>query len=206
LKYREISTKKYLNMAGLGKVFKNKFSLEEAKKIICLVSNEKDREKLGDLIDKFDLHVTASSSDFDKLLKTFNVALVLLCSQDERSQVCKRLTDIRKIHPCAFIVIADKIICNDADSRMEVAHSGANMVTELENNELQKAINMVAQLGEERGPFECPYCHVKGLTQHDLWIHCPLYHINVSNDTKLRSSKCPVCSKNVVRSPMMVRC
>ena len=186
-------------MAGLERDAKGDF--------ICLVSTERDKENLGDLIGKFDSHVTTSPSDFDKLVgKRKNITLVLLSSsQDEMSTVCKRLSHIRKKHPCVFIVIADKIICNDADSRMEVVHHGANMITELGNKELHKAVDMVAQLGSEKGPYECPYCHAKGFTQHDLWLHCPLYHINVSNDTVLKSRKCPVCSKVVGRTPMMVR-
>ena len=173
---------------------------------ICLLSTDKEKDKLDDVISKFDSHVTTSPSDFDKLVEKYkNTTLVLLSSQDEVSTVCKRLSHIRKKHPCAFIVVADKIICNDAESRMEVVYHGANMVTELGNKELHKAVNMVAELRREKGPYECPYCHAKGFTQHDLWLHCPLYHINVSNDTPLKSRKCPVCSKVVGQTPMMVR-
>ena len=189
-------------MAGLVRIFKDK---DANRNFICLVSNEKDTQNLGDLLGKFDSHVTTSSSDFDKLVeKQNNITLVLLCSQDDMSTVCKRLSYIREKHPCAFIVVADKTICNDADSRIQVVECGANMVTELDNNELLKAMDMVAQLGREKGPFECPYCHAKGFTQHDLWLHCPLYHINVSNDTVLKSAKCPICS-HVSQAPMMVR-
>ena len=186
-------------MAGLVKDGSKRY-------FICLLSSEKDKENLGDLIDKFDSHVTSSPSDFDKLVeKHKNITLVLLSSQDEMSTVCKRLGHIRKKHPCAFIVVAHKIICNNADSRMEVIHHGANMITELENKDLHKAVSMVAQLRREKGPYECPYCYAKGFTQHDLWLHCPLYHINVSNDTVLKSRKCPMCSKDIERTPMMVR-
>ena len=181
--------------------------LKDSKRnFVCLVSNEKDKEKLGDVIDKVNTHLTTLSSDFYKLVeKHKNITLVLLCSQDERTTVCKHLSYIRKKHPCAFIVVADKTICNDAYSRMEVVDYGANMVTELGNKELHKAINMVTQLGREKGTYECPYCHAKGFTKQDLWLHCPLYHINVSNDTPLKSRRCPVCSKDVSRTPMMVR-
>lgn len=194
-------------MAGLTKRFKGGCSLKDTKrKFLCLASNERDTEKLSDVLDNFDSQVTTSSSDFDKLLGKgkYNIAIVLLCSRDERSTVCKRLSDVRKKHPCAFIIVADNTICNDADSRMELVYCGANMITELENNELHKAINMVAQLGSEVGPYKCPYCHAEGFTQHDLWLHCPLYHISVSNQSSLKSNKCPVCLQVVSRTPMMV--
>lgn len=184
-------------MAGLVK---------NVRDFICLLSIDKDEDKLGDVISKFDSHVTTSVSDFDKLVeKHKNTAIVLLSSHDEMPTVCKRLSHIRKKHPCAFILVADKTICNNAESRMKVVDYGANMVTELGNKELHKAVNMVAELRRERGPYECPYCHAKGFTQHDLWLHCPLYHINVSNDTALKSRKCPVCSNDVRQTPMMVR-
>ena len=178
---------------------------KDTRDFICLLSTDKDKDNLGDVMSKFDSHVTTSSSDFDKLVeKRKNTAIALLSSHDEMSIVCKRLSHIRKKHPCAFIVVADKIICNDAESRMEVVYHGANMATELGNKELDKAVNMIAELRREKGPYPCPYCHAKGFTQHDLWLHCPLYHINVSNDTALKSRKCPVCSKDVGRNPMMV--
>lgn len=189
-------------MAGLVKGFKDGFK-DTKRKFICLISNEKDIERLGDIIDKFDSHVTTSSADFDKLLGKHNIEVVLLCAKDDRTAVCKRLSYVRKKHPCAFIIVADNAICNDADSRLEVVSCGANMVTELENNELHKAVSMVAELQRETGQYECPYCHAKGFTQHDLWLHCPLYHINVSNDS-VRIQKCPVCSHDVSRTPMMV--
>ena len=179
---------------------------DSKRNFVCFVSNEKDKEKLGDVINQFNTHLTTLSSDFYKLVeKNKDISLALLCSQDDRRTVCKHLSYIRRKHPCAFILVADKTICNDAHSRIEVVYRGANMVTELGNKELHKAINMVAQLGREEGTYECPYCHAKGFTKHDLWLHCPLYHINVSNNTPLKSQRCPVCSKDVPRTPMMVR-
>ena len=190
-------------MAGLVKGFKDGFK-DTKRKFICLISNEKDKEKLSDVIDKFDSHVTISSSEFDELLRKHNIEIVLLCAKDERSTYCKRLSHVRKKHPCAFIIVADSAICNDADSRMKMVSCGANMVTELENSELHRAVSTVAQLRREAGPYECPYCHAKGFTQQDLWLHCPLYHISVSNHSIMIPRKCPVCLCDVSRTPMMV--
>ena len=110
-----------------------------------------------------------------------------------------------KKHPCAFIIVAHSRTCNNAAARMEVVWDGANMITELDNVELLQALDMVSQLGRDVGPYVCPYCRTKNFTQKDLWIHCPLYHINVPNSIQQHKDNCcPICM-NIQPLPMMVR-
>ena len=193
-------------MAGLLKGFKTAKDKKTKRHLIALLLSEHDIEKTGLPQLKLDLmfvsHVTTSPSTFTSLVDKHDAACILIGVQSADN---KHISYARKKHPCAFIIITHSRTCNNATARMEAVRDGANMITELDNADLQQALEMVSQLGKDVGPYVCPYCHTRDFTQKDLWIHCPLYHINVPNSVQRhRDNCCPICM-NIQSLPMMVR-
>jgi len=193
-------------MAGLLKGFKTKKDTKTKKHLVALLLSEQDIQKIGTTQEKLDslfvVHVTTSPSDFTSLVDKHDAACILIGVQSADN---KYISYARKKHPCAFIIVAHRRTCNNAAARMEAVKDGANMITELTNVELVQALDMVSQLGRDVGPYVCPYCHAKKFTEKDLWIHCPLYHINVPNSVqKHKDNCCPICM-NIQSLPMMVR-
>lgn len=193
-------------MAGIMKGFKSVMDKKAKKHLIALLLAEQDIEKIGIAPEKFDSmflsHVATSPSTFTSLVDKYDPACILVGIQ---SAVNKHISYARKKHPCAFIIVTHSRTCNDAAARLEAVRDGANMITELDCADLRQALDMVSGLGRDAGPYVCPYCHSKGFTQKDLWIHCPLYHINVPNNVqKQKNNCCPICM-NIQSLPMMVR-
>jgi len=194
-------------MAGLLTGLKTAATLDmkTKKRLIALLLSEQDVQKIGKMQEKLDslfvVRVTTSPSDFTSLVDKHGAACILIGVQSADN---KHISYARKKHPCAFIIVAHSRICNDAAARMVAVKDGANMITELDNAELLKALDMVSQLGRDIGSYVCPYCYAEDLTQKDLWTHCPLYHINVPNRVQKRSINCcPICMK-YQSLPMMV--
>ena len=72
--------------------------------------------------------------------------------------------------------------------------SGANMVTN-ESHSMRKLLNVIGQRGYHgEGPYTCPYCKMKELTEDELYYHIPLYHANQSAPENIL---CPICEKKL---------
>ena len=52
--------------------------------------------------------------------------------------------------------------------------------------------------------YRCPYCGLDGLSEREMWFHCPAFHINCPNDEEsTHRQQCPIC-REVPRDPMQV--
>ena len=75
-----------------------------------------------------------------------------------------------------------------------VSHDVQSLVHTLESS--------VLSIGRSGGRYSCPYCPATGLTERDLWYHCPAYHINITNEA-VSDTHCPICETRT-RIPMQV--
>ncbi|ETO37026.1 hypothetical protein RFI_00035 [Reticulomyxa filosa] len=83
--------------------------------------------------------------------------------------------------------------------RQECTQLGVNMVT-FDSRAFVHACRLIAstikQIAQSQehseATYACPYpkCFIKGLSAHNLWEHCPLYHIGIPNKVKV---DCPIC-------------
>lgn len=77
---------------------------------------------------------------------------------------------------------------NSALYRYNCFECGVSMVTEC-MDDLVRVCSLV--LSKRTGKYTCPFCLLDGLSEDQLWVHCPLYHINEINVTRT----CPICAK-----------
>jgi len=111
--------------------------------------------------------------------------------------------------PRSFLTLLSQTVSSSASLRYDLCHEGANMVTGDPSAlcavyarvlkcvvDSQSVAAKVGRLGHSKQKllFRCPYCGLDGLSATALWIHCPLYHINVPNRST-RNIPCPVCKR-----------
>mmetsp|Transcript_11932 Transcript_11932/g.26356 ORF Transcript_11932/g.26356 Transcript_11932/m.26356 type:complete len:342 (+) Transcript_11932:69-1094(+) len=80
-----------------------------------------------------------------------------------------------------------------ADSAASLRHSafveGANMVSG-DGSAVETVFRQILGMSR-RGTLVCPFCDRQGLTEDDLWKHCPLFHVYQPN----RTMQCPCCQE-----------
>jgi hypothetical protein len=58
--------------------------------------------------------------------------------------------------------------------------------------DLISVLTQIAGIGQTPGPYECPSCHMGQLSENDLHLHFPMYHVNERNVFM----RCPICSES----------
>jgi ADP-ribose pyrophosphatase YjhB (NUDIX family) len=97
---------------------------------------------------------------------------------------------LRNKCPFAFMVVWDSGAAQDPNKRLCFFDIGVNMVTQ-DYREIFKVMRKaVLGAGKRGGTMHCPFCRMPGLTELELWHHCPAFHIN-SAVTRLQ---CPFLS------------
>ena len=82
--------------------------------------------------------------------------------------------------------------------------AGANMVSYDAESILKTLDLAVMSTGRAGGRYTCPYCDTTGLSERDMWYHCPAYHINFPNERgQDKSEECPICRERL-RGPLQV--
>lgn len=110
---------------------------------------------------------------------------------------------VRRSFPLAFVAIFDPSSSEDPCFRLKCFDAGANMVSHDVQSLLHTLETCVLSIGRSGGRYACPYCPATGLTERDLYYHCPAFHINIMNEN-IADSFCPICEVRI-RSPMQVQ-
>ena len=100
------------------------------------------------------------------------------------------LTKVKDLSQTTFGVILSFTAARKAAIRQKAFDKGANMVTS-DLHSLRDVLQKISQVTGQ-GSYTCPWCGMKDLTEDDLWVHGPLYHIAVPNN----SLHCPICRKD----------
>lgn len=79
--------------------------------------------------------------------------------------------------------------------------AGANMVAHDYHSLKSTLSSVVLPLGSGGGEYECPCCQFHSLTEDELWLHMPAYHINWPN--QVGGVVCPIC-RDLIRKPILV--
>jgi len=131
-------------------------------------------------------------------LKTTNFTVVIAAlgtNKEKKDHWEELIKEIRYKDKKTFIVIFSYTASNTPKLRYDCFAAEVNMVTDC----LQSLKKVLAQINKTLiypGKLTCPYCNFSSLTEDGLWIHLPLYHVNVSNSIKI--SSCPLCLKKPV--------
>lgn len=103
-------------------------------------------------------------------------------------------------HPGVFTILYSHTISLNAVQRLKVVDDhGVHMVSH-RGSEVRTALERAAMVHTPAAPapkgtqlYACPVCHRDGLTQHALWLHMPMFHVNVK---KTAPAKCPICDSH----------
>jgi 8-oxo-dGTP pyrophosphatase MutT (NUDIX family) len=77
-----------------------------------------------------------------------------------------------------------------------VAHDVNSLV-----HTLSRAVILLSQ-DRNRRRYTCPYCHLSGLTEFEMWNHIPVYHVNWPASSHVQET-CPICDQHY-RCPLQV--
>lgn len=132
---------------------------------------------------------------FRVYLLTINIGLWPSCTAS--------LHWVHRSFPMTFVAVFDPSSSEDPCFRMKCFDSGANMVSHDVHSLVHTLETSVLSIGRSGGRYSCPYCPATGLTERDLWYHCPAYHINVTNES-VSDTHCPICETRT-RIPMQVK-
>ncbi len=114
------------------------------------------------------------------------------------------LSWVKQIDPRIFVLVWSRTATRDARMRLELADRGANMVSDV-LSDLERAVRDIAKIKRSRpvcvpvddvgrtAGFHCPFCKMEHLSEDGLWLHMPLYHINLENERSRMT--CPICAK-----------
>lgn len=111
------------------------------------------------------------------------------------------LFSLRRMYSTAFIAVFDPDAAEQPVYRLQSFDAGVNMVAH-DVETLRQILTEVVIPSGLNGHFSCPYCNLGNLTEYDMWLHCPAYHINFPNEYPM-SNVCPICQKQVNR-PLQV--
>lgn len=108
------------------------------------------------------------------------------------------ITSLRETMNGMFICVYGESVGSSPFFRYWCFQKGVSMVTA----DAQAIHSVVTALHDDAritGRYTCPFCSKTGLTEDQLWRHCPLYHINEVNAPR----QCPIC-KYVSKRPFQV--
>jgi hypothetical protein len=120
---------------------------------------------------------------------------------DELSKVSD-VSWIRRAYPTAFISVFSPSSVENPHYRLNAFNAGANQVV-YDIETLMTTITEDVVLGPLTGNYHCPYCGIRNMSEDELWIHCPAYHINWPNDVHVTNT-CPICQLNLNSEPLQV--
>lgn len=112
------------------------------------------------------------------------------------------LSWIRRAYSESFIVVLDPQAADRPHFRLECFDAGANMVAHDEVTLSETLHEAVLPAGRDGGRYICPYCGLRGLSEREIWYHCPTYHINWPNDVFV-TDNCPIC-QHTLHEPLQV--
>lgn len=110
---------------------------------------------------------------------------------------------LRRSYPTSFLAIFDPSASEQPAFRLQCFDAGVNMVAHDVETLRQTLTEVVIPGGTNGGHLSCPYCNLGNLTEHDMWQHCPTYHINFPDEYPM-DNICPICHKQVSQ-PLQVR-
>jgi 8-oxo-dGTP pyrophosphatase MutT (NUDIX family) len=175
----------------------NKISDKETiPKILLLKAAETEEiiklsEKIG-----FFVYLTDTTEEAIKILKSNNITVIIsaLGLKENHSDNWEPLIkESINLDPKIFNIIFSFTASNNATIRYECFKLGSNMVTNCLVS-LKEALTQIRNQFIKPGAYDCPICGFKNLTEDNLWIHLPLYHINLKN-SQIRDLKCTFCNK-----------
>jgi hypothetical protein len=100
------------------------------------------------------------------------------------------------MYPTCFIAVYNPLAIEKPLFRSSCFDSGANMVAHDIGSLLRTLEEAVIPAGNNGGYFTCPYCSFKNLSENEMWLHCPAYHINFPSDVFV-TNHCPICRENL---------
>eukprot|EP01031_Cornospumella_fuschlensis_P026652 gene26652-32206_t len=116
-----------------------------------------------------------------------------------------RIVDVswlRRAYPTSFIAIYDPSAAFNPFFRLSCFEAGANMVGH-DVASIATALTRAVLPPKGNGAFTCPYCRLGGLTEGEMHMHIPTYHINWPYEVHV-TSQCPICRKALHRTPLQV--
>lgn len=128
------------------------------------------------------------------------IAVVVKLGTTDDDRGLALAASIRTWNPSLFVCVSSRTAMNAALTRLRCFRDGVNMVTSVADDPtaLSSALSTIIRTRAHRSGeplFSCPYCGMKELTSEALWLHMPLYHINMR--APVGRVKCPVCSASV---------
>ena len=173
--------------------------------------NEVDnhRERIQQMLEQYRFQVlliTGSSREefmnaiSNVLAKAGPIEAIVVSEFDQQNELCNvMIRSIRSMSKQFFICVFSPLASDVAQLRYEYFQSGASMVTPSISH-MSSAFESIYQTTLIRGRYQCPFCGKDGFREDQLWIHCPLYHINEVNAQRT----CPIC-KHSTKRPFQVR-
>lgn len=123
------------------------------------------------------------------------------------SRVYAVLKMVRTISKQIFLCVFSAQLIEHPLGRYQCFEQGASMVTN-SLDDVRRVMCFIGSCGDGHeangGRFDryysCPFCEKRGLTEDQLWRHCPMYHIN---DKHTDNITCPICRESP-RGPFQV--
>ena len=140
--------------------------------------------------------LNSKNNSKNKLFFQIIIINVDLNSENEiKSNFLDILRKIRSLNKKSFIIIFSQEASEDAKLRINCFDLECNMVTNCLNSlaEVLTKIKLIFESKSEK--LSCPICHLSNLSEDALWLHLPLYHINLENESQNDLvKKCPLCN------------
>jgi hypothetical protein len=126
----------------------------------------------------------------------------------------EQVQQLRRMYPTVFICLYNPSLVDKPFLRLELQSHGVNQVA-YDFSSIHHIIKDCIVV-DDRHPsatnnnnrtnsntYGCYFCPMSGLTEDELWLHLPAYHVNVPNDRENASAECPICRRTSER-PMLV--
>ena len=130
------------------------------------------------------------------------VFLCVLCHDaDDQAALRARLFDqqtcavnmFSRADALSQLLTAVKIIAKSASQHRQQSNNQAAGTLALSKSASPPLSTLLVDGKPLPSYFTCPICNASGLTEHQLWQHVPLYHVNHPNS--MASVSCPICRK-----------
>lgn len=156
------------------------------KENVLIIDISHNSSAISELRDNF---IAMTNSEINVVISSKYVDIDAVTVVVSGSVNLQSLEFLRNNHPHSFIAVFDAIIAKKPSARLSCFNAGVNMVTSECSDLIKVFMLAIWKVGKKMGALSCPLCGMPGLTETELWYHCPTYHINML-EQKLR---CPIC-------------
>lgn len=91
--------------------------------------------------------------------------------------------------------------------RLALTDAGCNMIAhDIESilKTLHDAVIFTNIANSSSRAYRCPYCHLQNLTELEMWLHIPTFHVNFPSDSRINDERCPICFDENYKRPLQV--